>query len=292
MAALRAFTASPSLPLDEAEAEAGALRGRRRLGGAFLIETDRIRPDPAQPRKNLDNDAQQELTASVRRLGILQPITVRYIAEDDVYQVISGERRFQAARAAGLAELPCWVQTPQAQDILLQQIVENWQRADLHPYELADALACLRDALGYSQKQLAELTGKPESEISRLLSLLKLDPAVQQVARKSSAGPLTRRHLVAMARLPREDQQEVMIAVQDRGLTAIDTEKLVQATTRVNAGNRRGAPVGQRLRYQTSKATVTLSFRRRAVTVSDILHALEEARGQVEQQAGGEGEGR
>src|SRR5262249_40386661 len=158
------------LPLDpNAAPEAGALQGRRRLTGAFLIDRARIRPDPAQPRKNLDTVAQQELIASIRRLGVLQPITVRYIEAEDVYQIIAGERRYQAAKAAEIAELPCWVQSPQAKDILLHQIVENWQRADLNPYDLADALAVLRDANGYSQKDLARETGKPESEISRLL---------------------------------------------------------------------------------------------------------------------------
>src|SRR5262249_50985017 len=113
VAAARAFRARPSLPLDEDTlAHAGALAGRERLTGAFLIECARIRPDPAQPRRNLDTEAQVELTASIVKLGILQPITVRYLEAEDVYQIISGERRFHAAQAAGLDAIPCWVKTP------------------------------------------------------------------------------------------------------------------------------------------------------------------------------------
>src|SRR5205807_2031483 len=82
------------------------------------------------------------------------------------------------------------------EDDLLHQIVENWPRADLEPLELAEALACLREANGYSQKELAVATSKPESEISRLLSLLRLDPAVQQEARNDPQATFTRRHLV------------------------------------------------------------------------------------------------
>ncbi|HVG49197.1 MAG TPA: ParB/RepB/Spo0J family partition protein, partial [Rubellimicrobium sp.] len=102
-----------------------------------------------------DAEALRDLVASITRLGVLQPIAVRYLESEDVDQVISGERRFQASREAGLAEIPCWVQTPKDEEILLRQIVENWQRSDLHPYELADSLARLRDANGYTQRVMA-----------------------------------------------------------------------------------------------------------------------------------------
>src|SRR5207244_3650143 len=107
-------------------------------------------------------------------------------------QIISGERRYQASLGAGLAEVPCWVQTPREQEVLLRQIVENWQRADLHPYDLADALVGLRDAFHLTQKQLAKMTGKPESDISRILSLLKLNAAVQRQARQDKTGTISR----------------------------------------------------------------------------------------------------
>jgi ParB family transcriptional regulator, chromosome partitioning protein len=196
-AAGRAFGEQPSLPLSSDASPSASPEGRHRLVGAFVIDLSRIRPDRAQPRKNLDTEQQRELNASVKRIGILQPITVRFIETENVYQIIAGERRYRAAKEAGFTEIPCWLRTPDEHDILLHQIAENWQRAELHPYDLADALASLRDAYGYSQKELANWTSKPESEISRLLSLLKLNPAVQQAARKDETGSFTKRHLVA-----------------------------------------------------------------------------------------------
>src|SRR5712671_3680114 len=116
LAAKRAFTQAPSLPLDQDTiANAGALAGRTRLTGAFLIELVRIRPDPSQPRKNLETQAQWELIASIERIGILQPITVRYLDTEDIYQIITGERRYQAAQSLGLSAIPCWVQTPKSE---------------------------------------------------------------------------------------------------------------------------------------------------------------------------------
>jgi ParB family chromosome partitioning protein len=256
------------------------------LAGAFLIELDRIRPDPAQPHRQLDPHSQRELTASIGRLGILQPIAVRYNAGQDAYLVIAGERRYRAACDAGLAEVPCWVQSPEAKDVLLHQVVENWQRAELHPFDLADALAELRDANGYSQKDLAQLTGKPESEVSRLLSLLKLDSTVQSKARSGEGGPVTRRHLIAVARLDPAGQRRVFEEVTAKRLTAQETERAVRAVKAADSpAPKRGAPQSERRRYRTANATVIVQFRKRDVTTGDVLEAIEDVRRQVEREA-------
>ena len=132
-AAARALSTLPSLPLDQDSiANAKALEGRERLTGAFLIEVSRIRPDENQPRKDFNTKAQWELTASIEKHGILQPITVQYIETDDIYQIITGQRRFQAVKALELPAIPCWIRTPKAEEVLLHQIIENWQRRD-HP---------------------------------------------------------------------------------------------------------------------------------------------------------------
>lgn len=212
---------------------------------------------------------------------------MRFIEAESVYQIISGERRYQAAKEVGLVEIPCWVQSPKNEDILLHQIVENWQRADLEPFELAEALACLRDANGYTQKKLAEVTSKPESEISRLLSLLNLDPHVQQQAQQSTPGTFTKRHLTAIAQLPPEDQQEVMIAVKERNLTARDTERTVKEQKAKASGTKtRGAPAAHVRRFFTSLAIITVTCRKRHVTDEDILAAIEEVRSQLREGGG------
>lgn len=257
-----------------------------------MIELDRIGPDPDQPRRDLATDAQKELTDSIKRVGILQPITVRYVEKEAVYRVISGERRFQAAKTAGLTEIPCWVQSPREKDILLHQITENWQRAELHPYELADALGHLKETNGYTQKQIADLTGKPESEISRLLSLLRIVPEVQTKARTDQRGTFTKRHLVALAQLPAEKQPALAASVEARNLTAEETERLVQdGRDETKAVKQRGAPRSRRFTYVTTKAHVTVTFRRKNVPRDDILDALDEARDLVMQDEDSAGDG-
>lgn len=281
-AAARTFSADPSLPLDAgASPTHGSLEGRRRLGGAFAIALERVRPDPNQPRRRFDTEAQKELNDSVTRLGILQPITVRYLEAEGFYQVITGERRFHAAREARLPEIPCWVQSPKEEEVLLHQIVENWQRLDMHPYDLADALARLRDANAYSQRDLARETGKSEGEISKLLALLELDPAVQKVARDDQTGRITRRHLYAVRSLPPEDQLSLVRRAQEEVITASDMEQLAAKRSEALTGRkRRGAPVSHH-RFQTSRATVGITFRKKEVTTDDILGALDEVRLQV-----------
>ena len=202
------FSEKPLSPLADTQGPLnGSVEGRRRLGGAFAIARERIRPDPNQPRRRFDTEAQKELNDSVKRLGILQPITVRFLEAESIYQVISGERRYHAACEAGLAEIPCWVQSPKEEEVLLHQIVENWQRLDMHPFDLADALARLRDANHYTQNDLARETGKSKGEISKLFAILDLAPAVEAEAVVEAIDPdlpeifiaEARNHLAALA---------------------------------------------------------------------------------------------
>lgn len=268
-------------PPEEQTVLHGSLDGRRRLGGAFAIAIDRIRPDPSQPRRQLNTKAQQELNASVRRLGIIQPITVRYVEDENIYRIVTGERRYHAAAETGLTEIPCWVQDLKENQVLQHQIVENWQRLDMQPFDLADALARLRDANGYSQQDLARETGKSEGEISKLLAILDLDPAVQKAAREDQSGRITRRHLYAIRALPADRQLTLLRRAQQEIMTAADIEHLAaKESDGPQSHRRRGAPVSHH-RFSTSQATVSLTFRKRDVTTGDILAALDEARHQV-----------
>lgn len=278
-AAAKTFSSSPALPLDDVpSSHTGSFDGRRRLRGAWLIDIDRIKPDPAQPRKVNNTAAQEEFNATVSRLGILQPITVRFIEKDNVYRIITGERRFRAAKQAGLGQIPCWVQEPNDQDVLLHQIVENWHRCEMHPYDLADALARMRDENGYNQKQIAQQTGKSEGEISKLLALLILDADVQKTAREDSTGRITKKHLYTVIGLEGEDQRRLIGKVQNEGLTTTELKKHAQRASSTHTQQKRpGAPVKQ-ARFNTTSATVTVTFRRQNVTDDDIIAALDEAR--------------
>ena len=184
-----------------------------------------------------------------------QPVSVRFVPENGSYFIIAGERRYQAAKEIGLNELPCWVQRPEDRDILVHQIVENWQRSDLHPFDLADALAELRDTNRYSQADLARLTSKPESEISRILSLLKLEADVQKQARAERTGEITRCHLIAIATLNPAAQQQVYRVVKEKGLTALETEQFVQETKAQHVSmDGRGGRRAERIRFKTPRS--------------------------------------
>jgi ParB family chromosome partitioning protein len=281
-AAGNTFAEKPVLPLIEAKGSPGRFPdGRRRLGGAFLIDCSRIRPDPNQPRRRLDTGAQKELVNSVKRLGILQPITVRFIEAEDVYQIITGERRYYAACQARLQEVPCWVQSPREEEVLLHQIVENWQRLDMQPFELADALARLRDANGYKQQELARETGKSEGEISKLLALLTLPPEVQKMAREDQTGRISRQHVYAIRNLPPDKQLLLLQRTRQEGLTSTEIGALAKKYAEAARGvRRRGAPVTCR-RFTTRRARVSFTFRSKEVASEDILTAIEEVRLQL-----------
>ena len=263
--------------------------GRRSLAGAFFIKIERIRPDPDQPRKILDPESLRELTDSIRTLGILQPITVRFVPADGMYQILTGERRYLAAKEAGLAEIPCWEQTPADRQVLVRQVVENWQRADLHPFDLADTLMQLRDVLGYSQKEIAKLTGKPESEISKILKLLKLRRSIQQQYRSDKSGTLSRRHLENIAMMPEDEQEAFHERVTEESLTAKETERIVQQTLERRHGQQTlGAPKSTRRQFVTPKGTVIVVLRKRHPGTADILEVLDLARRQLKEDAAGE----
>ena len=249
-----------------------------RLKGAATIELARIRPDPDQPRKRVTTESVQELADSIRRYGVIQPISVRYLAAEDVYQIISGERRFRASKLAGLTAIPCVIHQPEDRDVQARQIVENWHRAQLHPFEIADSLAAMRDAHKYSQKQLAEVTGKREAEISKFLKLLELSPAVQKEGRNDPTGTLSFRHLYNIARLEPTEQAAMVTTVQGQKLTADATERRVkEQLARRHGAMRRGRPV-TKVEYVTKKAKLTIVFRQQTVERKDILDALKESR--------------
>ena len=150
--------------------------GRNRPDEACQLRLDRIVPDPRQPRTVFDPDALARLAASLERLGQLQPIRVRYDDATDRYVVIVGERRYRAARLAGLPTITCVVtmQAVSPEDLLEDQLVENALREDLKPIEQARAFRSLMNARGLTQRQLAERLQIGHASIARALALLSL----------------------------------------------------------------------------------------------------------------------
>ena len=191
--------------------------------GAMDIPVARIRPNPFQPRRRIDEAELESLTASVRAHGIIQPILVTETL--DGYQLVAGERRYRAAVAAGLERIPAVVRQLVERDQLELALVENLQRADLDPIEMASAYRQLVDDFGFTQDQIAERMGRARSTIANTLRLLDLAPAVQLAVVE---GRLSEGHGRALGGLPIDAQERVIDSVVGQELSVRQTEELVR----------------------------------------------------------------
>jgi ParB family transcriptional regulator, chromosome partitioning protein len=200
----------------------------------LMVEIGRIEPNPLQPRRQFDADLLEELADSIREHGIIQPLVVTQVGPrpDDTsgrprYQLIAGERRWQASRLAGLVRVPVVVREAAGRELLELALVENVQRADLNPLEEATAFQQLSDEFGLTQDQIGRRVGKSRFAISNTIRLLQLPASVQQAVLD---GQLTEGHARAILGLAgdRESQRSVAEQVIDRGLTVRQTEELVR----------------------------------------------------------------
>lgn len=142
------------------------------------IELDKIHPNPDQPRRTFDEEALAELSVSIKQLGVIQPIALRKVAEDN-YQIIAGERRFRASQLAGLKAIPAYVRTLEDEVVMEMALIENIQREDLNSIEIALAYQNLLEKNNFTQEQLSERIGKNRTTIANYLRLLKLPAEVQ-----------------------------------------------------------------------------------------------------------------
>ncbi|MCH5219733.1 MAG: ParB/RepB/Spo0J family partition protein [Muribaculaceae bacterium] len=142
------------------------------------ISLDQIHPNPDQPRRTFDNDALEELASSIRELGIIQPLSLRKTGADS-YQIIAGERRYRAAKLAGLSSIPAYIRTANDAELTEMALIENIQREDLNAIEIALTFKKLIDQYNLTQERLSERIGKKRATIANFLRLLKLPAEVQ-----------------------------------------------------------------------------------------------------------------
>ena len=142
------------------------------------VELSKIQVNPNQPRREFDPVALQELADSIREIGIIQPITLRKI-NDEEYQIIAGERRFRASQMAGLERVPSYIRTADDENVLEMALIENIQREDLNSVEIALTYQHLLDQYGLTQERLSERVGKKRTTVANYLRLLKLPAPVQ-----------------------------------------------------------------------------------------------------------------
>lgn len=159
----------------------------RLLGRVAEIDVRSVRPNPYQPRESFDDRLLDELAASIRQLGIIQPVTVRVI-DDGQFELISGERRLRAARRAGLDRIPAFVREADTEEMLEMALVENVQREELNPVEVAIGYQRLIEECDLTQEQVAAKVGKNRATIANFLRLLKLPPRIQASLRDGSVS--------------------------------------------------------------------------------------------------------
>jgi len=194
-------------------------RGQKRVSIGFL------RPNPKNPRLRFGEQDLEDLSASIREKGVIQPILVRPVSGSfDAYEIIAGERRWRAAQRAGLHDVPVTVVEASDRESLELAIIENVQREDLNAIEEAVGYDRLTEEFGYSQNDLAKVIGKSRSHVANTMRLLKLPDSVKAAVQ---SGDLTAGH--ARALLSVGNAEEVARHVIERGLTVRDAEAIAQA---------------------------------------------------------------
>jgi len=275
-------------PPPAAPATPARLQGIARSKAAAEIPVDRIAADPDQPREEFDEAALERLAESLRTRGQLQPIRVRWDEGRGLYVIVCGERRWRAARRAGLPSLSCVIVegTVSPAELLAMQMVENLLREDLRPIEQARAFKGLMDANGWSTHQLARELAVDQSGVVRALALLRLDADVQE---RVEAGALAPSVAYEVSKLDDpEAQREVAGRIVAEDLSRAEAIEAVKAAGRSSGGKAKGRGAKAKPRKVTSRTLKTsagyriTAEHRRGVEPETLAAALRDALGQVE----------
>lgn len=188
------------------------------------VELDKVQPNPQQPRTVFDDQSIEELAQSIRETGIIQPVLV--VPEDDHYRLVVGERRWRAARKAGLRSIPVIIRNLSREKQLEIQLIENIHREDLNPLEIAQAFQQLSTELGLTQQEIADRVGKDRASVANYLRLLKLPEEIKNYLLEGKLSMGQARALLALEEA--ELQLEAARLVVGKQLSVRETEKLVQ----------------------------------------------------------------
>ena len=195
------------------------------IGNIVELDIDAIELNPFQPRTNFNEETLRELASSIKELGVIQPITVRKL-DFNKFQLVSGERRFRASKLIGLSTIPAYIRIANDQESLEMALVENIQRQDLDPIEIALSYQRLIDEIDLTQEQMSERVGKKRSTIANYLRLLKLDPIIQTGMRD---GFISMGHGRALINIENQsDQLDIYEKIITNKLSVRATEALVK----------------------------------------------------------------
>ena len=208
---------------------------KKKNSNSIQLSLNKIHVNPNQPRTNFDSKEIDNLVVSIKELGIIQPITVRKINEDK-YEIISGERRYRASKLANLESIPCYIKAVENDtDLLKMSLVENVQRVDLDPIEIALTYERLINEYNLDIESISRLVGKDRSTISNYVRLLKLDPIIQSGIRD---GFLSMGHGRALINIDdKKIQIEIYKKIISSKLSVRQTEKIVRGNKTITSNN-------------------------------------------------------
>ncbi len=193
-----------------------------------FLSLSRIIPNPHQPRKHFSEESLAELATSIVKQGIIQPLLVRAIPDSTTFELVAGERRWRAAKLAGLTEVPVFVREFSDEELMIAALIENMQREDLSPMEEAWGLHNLREACGITQEELSVRIGKSRSSVANALRLLQLSTLAQEDLQAGRMGAGHARAILSLAE-HEEAQENLRVAIVERALTVRDAEAAVHS---------------------------------------------------------------
>jgi ParB family chromosome partitioning protein len=242
-------------------------------GTEIIVPLSKVEPDRKQPRKNFSEDSLQELADSIKQYGIFQPLLVQ--EKDDYFQIIAGERRWRAAKIAGLKEIPVIVRNLSSQEIAEVQLLENIQREDLNPIEIAEGYKELIDNYHMTQDELAERVSKSRTAITNSLRLLKLDERVRKMVVDEM---ITTGHARALLAITDPDKQyEFAQRVFDEKMSVREVEKAVK---KLNQGKKKDK---EKVDRQLQALYDQIEENLKQITGTKVkIHAKDASKGKIE----------
>jgi ParB family transcriptional regulator, chromosome partitioning protein len=233
-----------------------------------MIPIDKVRPNPDQPRKNIGDV--RELADSIREKGVLEPLLVRYVPREDIYYIISGERRYHASKVAGLHELPCIEKIADDAETLELALIENLQRKDLTAFEEADGLQRLADQFDYTHDDIAKKIGRARSSVTETMSLRVIPDDVRKAC--IERGIVSKSLLLQVARQPSEKKmQEMVQKIVAGGMTRDEARRVRQEETSVAP---RPQPYVFNYKSEDESFQARLQFRKSNVSREELLSAI------------------
>ena len=241
-----------------------------------MIKTEQIRPNPDQPRKAIGD--LRELTDSVREKGVLEPLLVRFVSREDCYYIISGERRYHAARAAGLREVPCIEKTADDAETLEIGLIENIQRKDLTPFEEADGLHRLATQFEYTHEDVARKIGRARSSVTETLSLRNIPDMLRKKCVEQ--GIMSKSVLLQIARQPTEKKMvEMLHRILQGGLTRDEARR---ERREEQSGPQRPQPFIFQFEPENETFKFRIQFKKSHVSRDELIGTLREILAQLE----------